>query len=261
MVLRKAKTWQKIVAGVSAFIIFLGIWHLVTLNEKIGKVMPGPIEVINRFITAFWDPIGTETMTYHILITLSRCMIGFLSASVLGIILGLTMGWYRKVEMIARPLFEIVRPIPTLAWIPLVILWCGIGEFAKYTLVFIGAFLSIAQNAYLGAKSVDKTIVNAAKMLGCNDRQLFFTIVIPSAVPAIAAGLQIGVASAWASVVAAEMVRATSGVGWLVVTGQSNNDMTQVLVGILAIATIGLILSIVIRKVEDVLCRWNKRGR
>lgn len=261
MILRKAKTWQKVLAGITTFIVFFFIWHLATLNEAIGKVMPGPIEVLKRFITAFWDPIGTETMTYHILITMSRCMIGFLAAAVLGIVLGLTMGWYKKFEAISKPLFELVRPIPTLAWIPLIILWCGIGEFAKYTLVFIGAFMSIVQNSYMGAKSVDKTIVNAAKMLGCNDRQLFFTVVIPAAVPAISAGLQIGVAAAWSSVVAAELVRASSGVGWMVSSGQANNDMTQVLVGIITIATIGLILSIVIRKVEDVLCRWNKRGR
>ena len=132
---------------------------------------------------------------------------------------------------------------------------------AKYVLVFIGAFMSIVQNAYHGAKSVDRTIVNAARMLGCNDRQMFFTIVIPASVPAISAGLQIGVASAWSSVVAAELVRSSSGVGWIVVTGQQNNNMTQILVGILLIAIIGLILALLIRRVEDVLCRWNKRGR
>ena len=100
-------------------------------------------------------------------------------------------GMVSKFEAFTRPLFELVRPIPTLAWIPLVILWCGIGEMAKYVLVFIGAFMSIVQNAYHGAKSVDRTIVNAARMLGCNDRQMFFTIVIPASVPAISAGLQI----------------------------------------------------------------------
>ena len=261
MLERKAKGWQKAGAVVISFSIFILIWQLVTLNPTTNQVMPGPFTVLKKFFVSFVEPIGKDTMLEHILITLSRWAVGFIAATVLGIALGLTMGWYPVFEHITRPLFELIRPIPTLAWIPLVILWCGIGEFAKYTLVFIGAFMSIVQNAYHGAKSVDKTIVNAAKMLGCNDRQLFFTIVIPASVPAISAGLQIGVASAWSSVVAAELVRSSSGVGWIVVTGQQNNNMTQILVGILVIAIIGLILALLIRKVEDVLCKWNKRGR
>lgn len=261
MLERKAKGWQKAAAAVISFIVFVLIWHLVTLSPTISQVMPGPFEVLKKFFESFIEPIGKNTMLMHMLITLSRWAVGFIAATILGIVLGLAMGWYPRFEYFTRPLFELVRPIPTLAWIPLVILWCGIGEFAKYTLVFIGAFMSIVQNAYHGAKSVDRTIVNAAKMLGCNDRQMFFTIVIPASVPAISAGLQIGVASAWSSVVAAELVRSSSGVGWIVVTGQQNNNMTQILVGILVIALIGLILALLIRKVEDVLCRWNKRGR
>ncbi|MCH1984518.1 ABC transporter permease [Ruminococcus sp. OA3] len=261
MTLRKAKFWQKLAAGVISFAVLIMIWQLAAMNPTFSQVMPGPFEVLRKFFGSFVEPIGKNVMVYHVLITLSRWAVGFITATVLGIALGLAMGWYPKFESFMRPLFELVRPIPTLAWIPLVILWCGIGEFAKYTLVFIGAFMSIVQNAYHGAKSVDHSIVDAAQMLGCNNRQLFFTIVIPASVPAISAGLQIGVASAWSSVVAAELVRSSSGIGWIVVTGQQNNNMTQILVGILVIAVIGLILALLIRKVEDVLCRWNKRGR
>lgn len=261
MLERKAKLWQKIVAAVISFAVFILIWQIAAMNPQFGQVMPGPFAVLQKFFVSFVEPIGKNVMLQHMLITLSRWAVGFVAATVLGIALGLTMGWYPKFEAFTRPLFELVRPIPTLAWIPLVILWCGIGEMAKYVLVFIGAFMSIVQNAYHGAKSVDRTIVNAARMLGCNDRQMFFTIVIPASVPAISAGLQIGVASAWSSVVAAELVRSSSGVGWIVVTGQQNNNMTQILVGILVIAIIGLILALLIRRVEDVLCRWNKRGR
>jgi len=261
MTLRKAKLWQKVTAGVISFAVLIFIWHIASLDSTFRQVMPGPFTVLGKFFSSFAEGIGKHVMIYHILITLSRWAVGFVAATVLGITLGLTMGWYPKFESFMRPLFELIRPIPTLAWIPLVILWCGIGEMAKYTLVFIGAFMSIVQNAYHGAKSVDRTIVDAARMLGCNDRQMFFTIVIPASVPAISAGLQIGVASAWSSVVAAELVRSSSGVGWIVVTGQQSNNMTQILVGILVIAVIGLLLALLIRKVEDILCRWNKRGR
>lgn len=261
MTQRKAKFWQKILAGITSFAALIAIWHIASLNPTFSQVMPGPFAVLERFFRSFIEPIGKNVMVYHILITLSRWAVGFVAATVLGIALGLTMGWYPRFEAFMRPLFELVRPIPTLAWIPLIILWCGIGELAKYTLVFIGSFLNIVQNSYHGAKSVDRTIVDAAHMLGCNDRQMFFTIVIPASVPAISAGLQIGVASAWSSVVAAELVRSSSGVGWIVVTGQQGNNMTQILVGILVIAVIGLLLALLIRKVEDVLCRWNKRGR
>lgn len=261
MILRKASKTQKTIAATIAIFIFLVIWQIGTTGTTLGKIIPTPIEVIVGFFTAFVKPIGKNTLLIHFLATLSRFFVGYALAIASGCVLGLLMGWYKRVEAFFRPLFELIRPVPTLAWIPIGIIWFGLGESTKYFLVFIGAFMSITQNAYAGAKSVDKTIVNAAKMLGASDLKLFFTIVIPSSIPMIFAGLHTGLAAGWASVVAAEMVRSSNGIGWIIVMGQVQNNMTQILIGIISIAIIGFGLAIIMRKIEDRLCIWNKRGR
>lgn len=107
---------------------------------------------------------------------------------------------------------------------------------------------------------MDQQLVGAARMLGARDHQIFITIILPACVPSIFAGLQVALSSSWATVLAAEMVRSSNGLGWVIIAGMNNNDMLQILVGIVAIGIVGLVLSIIFRKVEAVLCRWNKSG-
>lgn len=261
MNVRKAAAWQKVVCAVISISAFLAIWFLGTKGTELGEVIPTPLEVLVEFFRSFVEPIGRTTMLGHIGITFSRFLAGFLLADILGITLGLTMGWYPRVNAFFGPLFQIIRPIPILAWIPLGIIWFGLGEATKYFIVFLGAFMSVTQNSYAGARAVDPVLVNAARMLGANDIKLFFTIVIPSSTPMIFAGLHTASAVGWASVVAAEMVRSESGIGWLIMAGQSNHDMLQTLVGIIGIAVIGFLLAAIMRKVEEYLCRWTVRGK
>lgn len=122
MLERKAKMWQKIAAAAVSFALLILIWQLAAMNPQFSQVMPGPFAVLQKFFVSFVEPIGKNVMLQHMLITLSRWAAGFIAATILGIALGLTMGWYRGFEAFMRPLFELVRPIPTLAWIPLVIL-------------------------------------------------------------------------------------------------------------------------------------------
>ncbi len=261
MNVRKATAFQKVICTAISVIAFLVIWFLGTNGTRLGTVLPTPIAVIQKFAESFVEPIGRTTMFGHIGITLSRFLVGFLLADILGITLGLTMGWYPRINAFFGPVFQIIRPIPILAWIPLGIIWFGLGESTKYFIVFLGAFMSVTQNSYAGAKSVDPSLVNAAKMLGATDIDLFFTIVIPASTPIIFAGLHTASAVGWASVVAAEMVRSQSGIGWLIMAGQSNHDMLQTLVGIIGIAIIGFLLATIMRKLEDYLCRWSIRGK
>ncbi len=157
-----------------------------------------------------------------------------------------------------QPLFRIVRPIPPIAWIPISIIWFGLGESAKIFLIALGAFNNVTLNAWAGARDVDKQLVGAAEMLGANRRQIFFTIVLPASVPQIFAGLQVAMSSSWATVLVAEMVRSSEGLGWMIVTGMANNDMVQILSGIVAIGVVGFVLANIMRKMETVLCRWNR---
>lgn len=259
--MKKIVTGERMKSTISAIVAitaFLLLWHIGTNNTKLGILLPGPVAVLISFFRSFYTRIGPHMLWGHILWSLSRVMVAFIIASALGIILGLAMGWFEKVEAIARPLFEVIRPIPPIAWISLAVLWFGLGEIPKYFIIFMSAFSNITMNVYTGAKSVDPVLVGAAKMLGAKNRQIFTTIVIPSSIPYIFTGLQIAISSSWAAVVAAEMIRSTEGVGWLIISGMSINDTVQILVGIISIGVVGYLLATVMRRVEEGLCAWNK---
>ncbi|HEX3039721.1 MAG TPA: ABC transporter permease [Caproiciproducens sp.] len=256
----KSKNVTKLIAGASSILLFILLWQYGAACTEIGKLLPTPVVVFQDFIKDCYSNIGQYTLIGHIFWSLERVMIAYAVASVFGVILGMGMGWNRTIEAIFRPIFEVIRPIPPIAWIPLSILWFGIGEMTKFFLIFLAAFSNVTQNAYAGAKAVDPVLVGAARMLGANKRQLFTKIVIPFSVPYIFAGLQIALSSSWATVVAAEMVRSSEGVGWLIFGGMQTNDTTQILVGILAIGIVGFILAIIMREAEAKLCAWNNRG-
>ena len=246
---------------VSGFLLVILIWYLAVRYTNIGELLPAPMEVLERFIYTCTHTIGRhDTLPMHLLISLQRVMIGFGLSIVSGVLIGIGMGRFRYAEAIIRPLFELVRPIPGVAWIPLSIIWFGVGETAKIFIIFMGGFVNIVVNTYAGAKRVDEDILNVAYMLGANNIQTFFKVVIPSCVPYIFSGLQVGLSTCWMAVLAAEMVASTRGVGWIITAGQEAGDMTQIFVGIIAIAITGLLLAGIMRTMERILCRWRVRG-
>lgn len=251
----------KIKTSVLSIAAFLIIWQLAVTFTPAGQVLASPIAVLGAFFRAVVEPIGTHTVEGHILWSLSRVLVGFAIGSLIGIVLGILMGWFRPVSAWFRPIFEILRPIPPIAWIPISIVWFGLGESSKYFLIAYSAFCAITMNAYSGVQMVDRELMGAAKMLGASNRQVFTTIVLPSAVPQLFAGLQIAIGTCWATVVAAEMVRSSEGVGWVIIRGQDSNSTVQILVGIVAIGIVGFALAGLMRKIEAVLCRWSTRGK
>lgn len=247
--------------GVASVGTFLILWHLAIVGTELGKLIPGPVDVLAALFRGIIGKVGRHSVLMHAAYSLGRVMAGFLIGSALGVILGLTMGWSRMAEAIFQPLYRIVRPIPPIAWIPISIIWFGLGESAKIFLILLSSFANVTLNAWSGARDVDPQLVGAARMLGASQRQVFFTIVMPSAVPQIFAGLQVAMSMCWATVLAAEMVRSSEGLGWMIVTGMTNNDIIQILSGIVAIGVVGFVLANIMRKLEAALCRWNKSGK
>lgn len=245
--------------AVCSILCFLIIWQVGVYGTELGKILPGPITVIQQFVESFVNPIGRHTMIPHILYSLMRVVPAFILAALAGIVLGILMGWFGFVNDIFRPLFEIIRPIPPIAWIPISIVWFGIGEGSKWFLIFLSGFIPITLNAIAGARSVDPLIIKCGKMLGASNSQIFKTIVLPYSVPYIFAGLQIGLSASWATVVAAEMIRSSEGVGWVIISSMDTNNVGQCLVGIMAIGIVGFVLAVIMRKMEERLCAWNKR--
>lgn len=250
------------ICGSISIIAFLILWQIGCSVSELGKMIPGPITVIQAvFKSMISISIGNHSLWGHIGYSLSRVLTGYIIGSALGISLGLLMGWNRTIDAFISPIFRIIRPIPPIAWIPISILWFGLGFQAKVFLIVLASFCNTTLNAWTGAKNVDPKLVGAARMLGAKKSQIFFTIVLPASVPQIFAGLQVAMSSSWTTVLAAEMVRSTEGLGWMIVTGQTNLDMTQILVGIVAIGIVGFILVAFMRKMEDILCRWNRGKR
>lgn len=260
MSIKKHINLKKLRCTITSIVVFLIIWQLATMFTSLGILMPTPIVAISAFLTSFVEPIGLYTMFWHIYWSLMRVLPSYIVGAVLGIILGMTMGWYKPVQAIFRPLFEILRPIPPIAWIPIAIVWFGIGEASKWFLIFLASFMNVTMNAYAGAKSVDPVLVKCSKMLGANDRQIFTTVVIPNSIPNIFAGLQVALASSWATVVAAEMIRSSEGVGWIIISSQETSNVVLTLVGVIGIGIVGFLLAIIMRALEDKLCAWTKRG-
>ncbi|OLA82672.1 MAG: hypothetical protein BHW44_11210 [Roseburia sp. 40_7] len=224
---KKAKNYEKTICAAISILAFLVIWQLVVSFTKAGMVLAGPIETLSMFVISIVKPLGTHTIEGHILWSLSRVLVGFIIGSVLGIVLGILMGWFKPMSALFRPIFEILRPIPPIAWIPLSIVWFGLGESSKYFLIMYSAFCAVTMNAYSGVRSVDPELIGAAKMLGANNRQ----------------------------------VRSSEGVGWVIIRGQDSNSTVQILVGIVAIGIVGYILAVTMRAIESRLCKWSVRGK
>lgn len=261
------KTWKgserlySLGAACISIALFLMLWQWGVKATDLKLLIPGPIEVIQAVIDGIVGTVGRHSILVHAAYSLMRVMAGFVIGSLAGVALGLLMGWYRMAEAIFNPLFRIIRPIPPIAWIPISIIWFGLGESAKIFLIFLASFANTTLNSMAGAKSVDPEVVNAARMLGASERNVFLTIVLPASVPSIFAGLQVAISSSWATVLAAEMVRSSEGLGWMIVSGMNANDMIQILSGIVMIGVVGYLLAIIMRKAEEVLCRWNKSGK
>lgn len=247
--------------GLAGIVLFVFVWQMAVKLTRIGSVLPLPAEVLSSFVRYSLNPMGKYTIFGHAMVSLSRVFIGFVLSAVSGVVLGIGMGYSKTINAVARPLFNMIKPIPGVAWIPMAILWFGIGNTAKIFIIFIGGFVQVVLNTRDGARRVDQTLVGAARMLGADDRQIFFNIIIPSSVPYIFAGLQISLSTSWMAVLAAEMVSSYEGSGWIIMTGMNNGNPSQVLIGMISIGLVGLVLATLMRALEQKLSIWTVRGR
>lgn len=249
---------EKTIYAAAAIASFFLAWAFITTFTPAGKTTPGPMEVLRLLVTSFFEPIGRYTIYGHLYYSLRRVLIGYTVATALGIVVGISMGTSRYAEAIIKPIFELIRPIPPIAWIPLVILWFGVGELPKYAIIFIGSFTNVTLNAYTGAQRVDQTLIGCAKMLGTSDREIFLRVILPSSLPQIFAGMQVALSTAWMAVLAAEMVGAQEGCGWMILRGSDTTNIPLVLVGMVVIGAVGLVLATAMRWAERRLCAWNR---
>jgi len=216
--------------------------------------MPSPLAVASVAI----DLVADGTLIINALSSLQRVVIGFLAAGFLGILVGIILGLFPAVARGVLPLFDILRPIPPIAWIPIAILWFGLGNPSAYFIVFVGAFFPIFINAYAGIVSVGQTPINAARCLGARRLLLITDVLVPAALPTIMPGLRVGIGIAWTSVIAAEMVGAQSGLGYMIQLNRIMLETERVVVGMLTIGGIGWCMNWLALQAECYLTRWNR---
>ena len=231
------------------------VWFLVS-NSK-PDFFPTPMATIERFIKLIEKPVMKISILGHIFASLKRVMLALIASIILGVGIGLVMGWNKKVRAAINPILMALRPIPPIAWIPLIILLFGIGEFPKVLLVFIGSFFPIVMNTMSGVSLVDDMYLKVGKIYKANTWQMLRHVIFPAAMPAILAGIKIAISSGWMVVVAAEMLSSKSGLGFLINRGR--DDVALIMVAMILIGVVGALLSAVFTFIERKLCGWMSK--
>jgi NitT/TauT family transport system permease protein len=225
--------------------------------------IPGPITILSDWLSATPGQ-GTSiyTLDYyqHIYVSCRRILIAFLLATALGVPLGLLMGWSKTVKDYTFPLFETLRPIPIMAWVPLAILMFAGYETPVIFLATLASFFATTLNTMLGVQSIDESYFRAAGCLGSRKRDVFWHVVVPGAMPFIFTGLQISIGVAWFSLVAAEMVSGDYGLGYLILSSYVNSVTVPMVIGMLTLGFVGWFSSAIVRFVGDRLMQWHVKA-
>ena len=238
---------------------FLGLWAAAALAGLTSRAfLPTPWDVVQRFAELTVQPFAGYVLHEHLLSSLRRFGMGFGLAVLVGIPLGLLMAWFRWIDRIVTPAFEAVRFVAPIAWVPFAALWFGTGIGGPVLIIFMGAFPPVLINTYRGARQVDSKYIEAAQMLGASAWRSMTEVLLPAALPSIVAGLRISAGLGWQSLVGAELIVASSGVGYLMVKGQASVSTATVMSGMLAIGIVGLAIDVALRRAHAAIER--RRG-
>jgi len=234
-------------------LIILFIWKIVTFFGFVKSViLPSPESIIQALIFE----LQNGYLIKNIVVSIFRVFSGFAIALIIGIPLGLLMGWFKGVRKFFDGLIEILRPIPPIAWIPLAILWFGIGELSKIYVIAYGAFFPIVLNSILGVKSIDSNLLKLAKSMNLKGFKLFKEVIFPGSLPSIFTGLRIGLGVGWMCLIAAELIAAQSGLGYMIEESRLLLLTSRVILGMLIIGLLGFLSDRLIRFFEKRLIHW-----
>lgn len=234
-------------------VLLILIW--LALGQS-GKLNPVIMPSIQRIGSTAWKLIVNGSLATNAWISLVRVLKGYAIAAVLGVGLGIAIGLSRHLERLTQLIVQILKPIPPIAWIPLVILWFGIGETGKVFLIFLGGFFTILINVIDGIHQKDEKLQEVSRVMETPMSKQILLMVIPGAAPNIFTGLRTGLTSCWMCVVAAELVSSTTGLGYLIMNARQFGNTDVVIVGMLAIGLIGKIMDSILKAVEKKVIRW-----
>ena len=246
--------------SVGSVLAMLFVWWLVTALGLVKPLfVPAPQLVVQKFFQIWREGFTNTAFLEHILISTARVFGAFLLACLIGLPLGLAMGMSPLIRGIFDPPIEFYRPIPPLAYLPLMIIWFGIGETSKVLLIFLSVFAPVVLGARSGVKSAAIEQIHAAYSFGATRWQVMRHVILPSALPEILTAMRIGIGFGWTTLVAAEMVAATSGLGYVVLTASQFLQTSTVIMGIIVIAIIAYAFDMLMRWIERKVVPWKGR--
>ena len=243
----------------SGFLILLICWSLATgVFGMIAPVrLPSPTDVYLAFVQLLGPGYADANLTSHALQSLERVLLGYFLAAIMAIPLGIGMGLSQRVDGVISPVFQLLRPIPALAWIPLAILWFGLGFSAQVFVVSLAAFAPMVINTYTGVRLVNPTLIAAARVHGASAWDVLTNVVIPSALPMIFTGLRISLQVCWMALVAAELVGSASGLGHIMIIAERDLNPAMIAAGMISVAFLGMLMTAILSVIERAIMPWR----
>jgi len=249
-----SRTSVRVVGGLALPVLLVTVWQIATASGAVPVYrLPAPLSVVQ----AAGQLIGDGSLWLHIAISTQRVVIGFLAGAVIGLAAAAIVGLSRIGDILLSPTLVAVRAVPSLAWVPLLILWLQIGEESKITLIAIGAFFPVYTTVAAALRRVDPHLVEAGRSFGLRGWSLLRTIQLPAVVPSLVSGLRLALAQAWLFLVAAELIASSMGLGWLLTDSQQTGRVDRILLAIVLLALLGTLTNALLVLFERaVLKRW-----
>jgi NitT/TauT family transport system permease protein len=270
------RNWKEIALGLVVPIVAIGIWQWVVMNGWVNdKILPTPLEVSEKWLAYLlplrpFEEFSKETgggwwawaMSGELIVdsmgSLYRVIVGFLIGTGLALPLGLAMGASRAVYSWFNPLVQVLRPIPPIAYIPLSILWFGLGNPPALFLIALGAFFPVLMNTIAGVRQVDGIYLRAARNLGASGTTMFLRVILPAAVPYILTGVRVGIGTAFIVVIVAEMIAVNNGLGYRILEGREYFWSAKIMAGMITIGLLGLAIDVGMNRLNNHLLRWHR---
>jgi NitT/TauT family transport system permease protein/taurine transport system permease protein len=227
-------------------------WYLPRVDKQYAVLLPPPSDVLK----AGWELLLSGELLMHLGASLRRELVAFAFALV-AIPLGIAMGWWKAVHDMVDPVVEMLRPIPPIAWIPLSILWFGVGDRQNQFIIFLGIFFPILVNTIIGVKNIEPNLIRAARCLGANEWRMLRRVVLPAVLPQLMTGIRVGFGVGWMALVAAELVGAPSGLGFLINDARSLLRTDVIILGMLVIGLAGFGIDLLIRRLSKAMLPWS----
>ena len=246
--------YEGLLIGGGAVVSFVIVWQLAAFRRIVPELfLPGPSDIA----VAFAGYVAKGQIWNDLWVSGQELVLGFVLAIIIGLPVGMAMGWYRRFNLALDPFVTFFNAIPRVSLTPLLIIWFGIGVNSKIAVVFLGAVFAIIINAAVGVRNLDPSLIKAARSFGANDLQLFRTVVLPGCVPYILAGFRLGLAHALTGVVVAELVAASAGIGLMMATAGATFQTSKVFVGLVIIACTGVLITNLFSRLERRFQSWK----